>query len=65
MSTSPAFFGESIRFTLEPSWLQMSIIMIRILDFVVYTKKMNSLLLKLSIFQWEILLPGKYWAGFA
>ena len=39
--------------------------MIRVLDFVVYTKKMNLCLLKLSILQWEILLPGKYWVGFA
>ena len=45
---APPFSGETIHFTLEPSWPQLSIIMIRILDFVVYTKKMNLCLLKLS-----------------
>ena len=41
MSTRPAFFGEIIHVTLEPSWPQLSIIMIRILGFIVFTKTMN------------------------
>ena len=36
---SVRLFRESIYFTLEPSWPQLSIIMIRILDFVSYNKK--------------------------
>ena len=28
MSIRPAFFGESIHFTLEPSWSELSIIMV-------------------------------------
>ena len=46
---SPRLFGEGILFTLEPSWPQMSIIMIRILDFVVHPKMMHLCPLKLSI----------------
>ena len=47
---SPRLFRGTIHFTLEPSWPRLSIIMIRILDFVVYTKKINLFcLLKLSI----------------
>ena len=56
-------FSERL-FTLEPSLPQLSVIMIRILDFVVFSQKMNLYLLKWSILSWEILLPIKYWACF-
>ena len=49
MSTRPGFFRETIHFVLKPSWSQLLIIMIQILDLVVYKKKMNLYLLNLSM----------------
>ena len=46
---SPRLFGGDYWLYIRASWPQLSIIMIRILEFVAYTKKMNLCLLKLSI----------------